>query len=338
MASDEWFFENASGHAVGPFTSKQLKRLAERGEIGARTRLRSGDHGSWVVAARYKGLRAIFAEQAADSGEHASADSDSDQLADERRVDEQLADDKVVAMLGSGSRATRAVDSDWVELEEDEEWDDHGEDDSDEESYEWDLPETGAGISELFGSRGRQLLSDLKQDLVPRNQVPQDIRCLITSDEQLVFAGNPSKQVRQIQMFMVTVFNPILYLAVAWAIGTLGDGSDHSLVDWLFLAMLLVVALGYMKLMHYLIQMHWRKQFYAITTKRVLACRGWFDRKIVSALIRSVPVVHVDTGTLDRWIGTSTVVFSAGFSKAVVVFRHVEMTRVILALHKVQGT
>ncbi|KAA5547004.1 hypothetical protein FYK55_00880 [Roseiconus nitratireducens] len=53
--SREWFVDH-KGKTLGPFRTKQLKRLAETGQINSETRIRIGSAGKWVRAASVRGL------------------------------------------------------------------------------------------------------------------------------------------------------------------------------------------------------------------------------------------------------------------------------------------
>lgn len=56
MASEQLWFVNHRGKEQGPFTSKQLKHLAESGQITPDHNLRMGSDGDWIVATKVKGL------------------------------------------------------------------------------------------------------------------------------------------------------------------------------------------------------------------------------------------------------------------------------------------
>ncbi|NQT11297.1 MAG: DUF4339 domain-containing protein [Planctomycetes bacterium] len=55
IVEKQWFVRIGEKEQ-GPFSSSQLKRLADRGEITQETRVRKGSQGKWVPAARVKGL------------------------------------------------------------------------------------------------------------------------------------------------------------------------------------------------------------------------------------------------------------------------------------------
>ena len=53
--SRSWFVEH-NGKTVGPITSTQLKQLAASSKIGRQTKVRLGENGEWVGAAKVQGL------------------------------------------------------------------------------------------------------------------------------------------------------------------------------------------------------------------------------------------------------------------------------------------
>ncbi len=53
--SRSWYVEH-NGKPVGPATSSQLKKLAQAGKINRKTRVKLGDDGDWVRAAKVQGL------------------------------------------------------------------------------------------------------------------------------------------------------------------------------------------------------------------------------------------------------------------------------------------
>ncbi|MEW4529669.1 PH domain-containing protein [Maioricimonas sp. JC845] len=152
-----------------------------------------------------------------------------------------------------------------------------------------------------FFNRTAALGGEFVEELIPRSRIPREIRELICGNEKVLFADNPSKTILYLRLILSNSLQ--LPLTVG---GVINIFRAESLLDLAagILALLLVA------LTNYWICVSWKQTFYVITTSRLIARAGFFNRRIKVAPIRNVQEISVNTGWIDRWLHLNTVHFA----------------------------
>lgn len=182
-----------------------------------------------------------------------------------------------------------------------------------------------------FKSRTSNLLSDLQEELVPRNLIPTGVARLVADDEQFLFASNPSHTVMVIRLIIYGVLSIINPFILGFIIVSLRSNSQ-SVVSiiialWMWISFIL-----------YLTYISWKSRYFAITSRRIIVRTGWFSHTITMAPVNNIQLVIIKTGFVDRWLGLNNIHFetaaasSFGFLRSgVLVFKNVYCDEVMKA-------
>ena len=154
------------------------------------------------------------------------------------------------------------------------------------------------------------------------SEIPQELRELLNDVEEVLFSSRSEPLVLYASLAIIGTFGAVLSTVVFMQAGTLG-----------ILLFLGFVFAGFCK------YLSWKNTVFVITSSRIFARTGVFSRSIDVLPIKNVQAVKINTGTIDRWLGLSKVVFLTGASFPVpypgmigtVCFQHVDCKEVMRA-------
>lgn len=327
MSSRQWYIQY-NDSVLGPFSSNQMRQMAERSQITPNVKIRVGEKGNWRLASSVKGLfsNSVLAKNSSsstsassselssedipvstDSAANASSELSSELSSESIAAPESQPDSTPEASFGEMPTAAPPLPG--------------------EVPISGDIPKPGEipppilPNSMSFGEmpsppppvKGERLgweqltnnhFSGKKQ---VKNSIPDLIQELIGEDEKILYAAHPSTTVLIIQCGLTLaaflVFGIIPTLVMVFNNDS-SDGISWIVYSILFTAIVLTVVF-----------LKWFRACYVITTERTFVKRGIFSVEIGYIYNANIQMLKIRTGLIDHILHLNTIELrtSAGF-------------------------
>lgn len=324
MSSRQWYIQY-NDSVLGPFSSNQLRQMAERSQITPNVKIRVGETGKWRLASSVKGLfsnSALAKNSSSSSSElssedipvstesaasNASAELSSELSSESIATPESQPNPTPEASIGEMPSAAPPLPGE-VPL-------------SGDIPVPGEIPPPILPNSMSFGEmpsppppvQGERLgwdqfsnnhISEKKQS---RNSIPNLILELIGEDEKIVYAAHPSSMVLFIQCGL-TMAAFFLFGVIPSVSMTFSDYPSAG-ISWMVYSILLtaiVLAVVFIK---------WFRACYVITTDRTFVKYGLFSVEISYIYNANIQMLKIRTGIIDKILHLNTIELrtSAGF-------------------------
>ncbi|MBQ3350815.1 MAG: DUF4339 domain-containing protein [Thermoguttaceae bacterium] len=319
MASRKWYIQY-NDSVLGPFTSNQLRKMAERSQITPDVKVRVGENGAWRSASSVKGL-VINSAPASDS--MSSELSSEDILSPESNQDSSSSSELSSESFEDVMSKQPASSSSFGEMRSEAPpvpgevpvrgtVPPHSEIPIPREvppphfSQIGEMPSppppvdgTDLGRAHSSGRSGRKKRS--------RDAIPSLIQELISPDEQILYAAHPATTVLLIQgglTLMCYLFFGIIPSAVMMSNNNTDSGGGWLVYSTLALIIVLTI--------HYL---RWIRSSYVITTERTFVKSGIFSVDVAYIYNANIQMLKIRTGFIDKILHLNTIELrtSAGY-------------------------
>ena len=312
MSSRQWYIQY-NDSVAGPFTSSQLRRMAERSQITPDVKVRVGENGKWRLASSVKGLVINDAPTSDSMSSELSSedisvtasnhDSNGSSELSSETIDNPAPQQAPASSSSSFGEMTSVAPPLPGEVPTPGEVPPHGEIPvrgevpppfTPGEMPSPPPPIEGAGLGWSLSSSGRSGRKKRSQDAVPAL-----IQTLIGSDEQILYAAHPTFTVLLIQGGLTLVFYLFFGLIPAGLMivnEAPGLGSFYLFCATLFLLGALAV--------HFL---RWIRSSYVITTERTFVKSGIFSVEVGYVYNSNIHMLKIRTGFIDKILHLNTI-------------------------------
>ena len=317
MSSRKWYIQY-NDSVLGPFTSSQLRRMAERSQITPDVKVRVGENGNWRSASSVKGLVSNGAPTSDSMSTELSSDdipisSDSDASASSE-LPSDFFDDAAPKPPASSSfgempssappvpgeipvRGTVPPHSEIPPI--------RGEVPPPYTPGEMPSPPPpieGDGLGWSVSSKGRA-----ERKRRSHSAVPNLIQTLLSPDEQILYSAHPSATV----LFLLGGLTLMLYVflgIIPSAIMLSNNNTDPGGTWLVFSTLALIIVL----IIHYL---RWIRSSCVITTDRTFVKSGIFSVDVGYIYNANIQMLKVRTGFIDKILHLNTIELrtSAGY-------------------------
>lgn len=318
MSSRQWYIQY-NDSVLGPFSSNQLRRMAERSQITPDVKVRVGENGNWRLASSVKGL-VIKDAPTSDSmsSELSSEDilvSANKDLSASSELSSDIFEDSASSPSSSSSFGEMRSDAPPVpgEVPVRGTVPPHGE-----IPLRGDVtpphfspigempspppPVEGDGLGWTMSSKGH---SERKK----RSQaaIPDLIQALINPDEQVLYAAHPMFTVLLIQDGLTLML--YLFLGIVPSAIMLSNNNTDVGGSWLVystLAMIIALTIHYLR---------WIRSCYVITSERTFVKSGIFSVEVGYIYNANIQMLKIRTGFIDKILHLNTIELrtSAGY-------------------------
>lgn len=325
MSSRQWYIQY-NDSVLGPFSSNQLRQMAERSQITPNVKIRVGENGNWRLASSVKGL---FSNSTLAKNSSSSTSSSSSELSSEDiPVSTDNAASNASAELSSESIAAPESQPDAIPEAS------FGEMPSAAPPLPGELPVSGGGDIHVPGELPPPLLpnsmsfGEMPSPPPPingdglgwdppsnnhaskkqfKNSIPVLIQELIGADEKILYSAHPSTTVLFVQCgltlaaFFVFGFIPSLIMLFS---DFPPDGISWMVYSVIFTS--IVLAIVFFK---------WYRACYVITTERTFVKHGLFSVEIGYIYNDNIQMLKIRTGLIDKILHLNTIELrtSAGY-------------------------
>ncbi len=320
MAPRQWYIQY-NDSVLGPFTSNQLRKMAERSQITPDVKVRVGENGAWRLASSVKGL-VINEAPTSDSmsGELSSEDIPAPESSHDSSSSSELSSESFEDAASEQSESSTSV----------------GEMPSEAPPIPGEVPVRGTvpphgdipirgdvtppqftpigempsppppiegdELGRAHSSSGRA--GRKKQS---RDAIPALIHALISPDEKILYAAHPAFSVLLIQgglTLLVYVLFGIIPASIMLSNKSANPGSSWLVYSTLALIIVLTI--------HYL---RWVRSSYVITTERTFIKSGVFSVDIGYIYNANIQMLKIRTGLIDKILHLNTIELrtSAGY-------------------------
>ncbi len=138
--------------------------------------------------------------------------------------------------------------------------------------------------------------------------LPLKINPYIAKDEDILFFSRMSSIVLVFNMIWITV----VLLPVVWDFYR----ADKIFGIIMFLGYLIALAIAYYQ---------YKNTFYILTSCKVVACAGVFNYGIKMMPINKIETISINTGIIDRVLGTNNIVLANGAGGGLGIFSYIPM-------------
>lgn len=317
MSSRQWYIQY-NDSVLGPFSSNQLRQMAERSQITPNVKVRVGENGKWRQASSVKGLfsNSTLAKNSSSSSSELSSEDISvttDSAANASSdLSSELSSESIEAPASQPNSTPEAS---------------FGEMPTAAPPLPGDIPAPGEipppihPSSMSFGEmpsppppvQGERLgwdqlsnnhFSGKKQI---KNSIPELIQELIGEDEKILYAAHPAKTVLFIQCGL-TMAAFFLFGIIPTLVMIFND-SPSAGVGWMFYSIIvtaIILAVVFLK---------WFRASYVITTERTFVKQGIFAVEIGYVYNANIQMLKIRTGLIDHILHLNTIELrtSAGF-------------------------
>lgn len=333
MSSRQWYIQY-NDSILGPFSSKQLRQMAERSNITPNVKIRVGENGKWRQASSVKGL---FSNSSLTKNSSANTSSSSSELSSE----DIPASTDYIASNASSELSSAELSS---ELSSESIAKPESQPNSTPEASLGEMPSAAPPLpgeipvsgdipvpgeipppilpnSMSFGERpsppppvkGERLgweqisnnhFSGKKQF---NNSIPDLIQKLIGEDERILYAAHPATTVLFIQCGLTAaaffLFGIIPFLVMIF------NDSPSAGIGWMVYSIIftaIILAVVFLK---------WFRACYVITSERTFVKRGIFSVEIGYVYNANIQMLKIRTGLIDHILHLNTIELrtSAGF-------------------------
>lgn len=312
MPPRQWYIQY-NDSVLGPFTSSQLRRMAERSQITPDVKVRLGENGKWRLASSVKGL-VINGVSTSDSksSELSSEDIPVSASSHESNGSSELSSESIEA---SAQRQEQASSSSTIgemtsvapplpgdvpvrsEVPPHSDIPIRGEAPPPFTPGEMPSPPPpieGAGLGWSLSSSGH---TDSKKQF--HDAVPHLIQTLINSDEQILYAAHPTFTILLIQGGLTLMFYLLWGLipsCLFFEYVSTGLGSFFLFCSTLCLLFILAV--------HFL---RWIRSSFVITTERTFVKSGIFSVEVGYVYNANIQMLKIRTGLVDKILHLNTI-------------------------------
>lgn len=303
MSSRQWYIQY-NDSVAGPFTSSQLRRMAERSQITPDVKVRVGENGKWRSASSVKGLVINDAP---------TSDSMSSELSSEEipvtapnhdsNGSSELSSESIDASTSSFGEMASVAPPLPGEVPP------HGEVPPPVEiPIRGEVPPPftpgempsppppieGSGLGWSLSSSGRTNRKRRSQDAVPAL-----IQTLIGSDEQVLYSAHPAFTVLLIQGGLTLVLYLLFGLIPAGLmIGNEAPGFGSFYLFCSTLVLLCTLAVHFLR---------WIRSSYVITTERTFVKSGIFSVEVGYVYNANIQMLKIRTGFIDKILHLNTI-------------------------------
>ena len=315
MAPRQWYIQY-NDSVLGPFTSSQLRKMAERSQITPDVKVRVGENGAWRLASSVKGL-VINSAPTSDSmsSELSSEDIPSPKSNnDSSSSSDELSSESIEDSASSSSFGEMRSEAPPIpgEVPVHGTIPPHGEVPIPREvppphfSQIGEMPSppppvegTDLGRAHSSEHSGRKKRS--------QDAIPYMIQELISPDEQILYAAHPAPTVLFIQgglTLMCYLFFGIIPSAIM--LSSHNSDSGGSWLVYSTLALIIVLTIHYLR---------WIRSSYVITTERTFVKSGIFSVEVGYIYNSNIQMLKIRTGFIDKILHLNTIELrtSAGF-------------------------
>ena len=189
----------------------------------------------------------------------------------------------------------------------------------------WDDGPDVQGAIEGFGNAVNDYRNVLSLKL--KREVPEHIKELLCRNEMILYVGRSSEVMMRFSTFLLPLLLFLISLIPTFVIAVNASGSA-KLVSLFFS----ILAGGFALAIRVLGVLSWKNNIYLITSSRLIARRGIFNRTLRTMPTVNVQMANINSGIIDRWLGLNTVVFaSSSLMFGSIVFRFVDSASVMRA-------
>ncbi len=311
MSSRKWYIQY-NDSVLGPFTSSQLRRMAERSQITPDVKVRVGENGDWRLASSVKGLvingaptsdsmsSELSSEDIPVTASNHDSNGSSELSSETSDIPAPQAPASSTSSFGEMASVAPPLPGEVPapgEVPPPGEIPIRGEVPPPFTPGEMPSPPPpieGAGLGWSLSSSGRSNRKKRSQD-----PVPDLIQTLISSDEQILYSAHPAFTVLLIQGGLTLVFYLFLGLIPAGLMivnDVVGFGFFYLFCATLFLLCTLAV--------HYL---RWIRSSYVITTERTFVKSGILSVEVGYVYNANIQMLKIRTGFIDKILHLNTI-------------------------------
>ena len=320
MAPRQWYIQY-NDSVLGPFTSNQLRKMAERSQITPAVKVRVGEDGAWRLASSVKGLvindaptsdsmSSELSSEDIPSPESSHDSSSSSELSSESFEDAESKQPESSSSFGEmrseappipGEVPVRGAVPPHSEIPI------HGEVPPPHFSQIGEMtspppPIEGDELGRAHSSSGRSGRKKRSRDAIPAL-----VQELISPEEQILYAAHPATTVLLIQgglTLMCYLFFGIIPSAIMLSNNNTDAGGSWLVYSTLVLIIVLTT--------HYL---RWHRSSYVITTDRTFVKSGIFSVDVAYIYNANIQMRKIRTGLIDKILHLSTIELrtSAGY-------------------------
>lgn len=307
MAPRQWYIQY-NDSVLGPFTSSQLRKMAERSQITPDVKVRVGENGAWRLASSVKGL-VINSAPTSDSisSELSSEDIPSPDSSHDSSFSSELSSESFEDVASSSSFGEMPSEAPPIPGEvpvrgtvpPHSEIPIHREVPPPHFSQIGEMPSPPPPVEGEELGRPHSSSGHSGRKKRSRDAIPNLIQSLISPDEQILYAAHPATTVLLIQgglTLMCYLFFGIIPSAIMLSNNHTDPGGTWLVFSTI--AMIIVLAIHYLR---------WIRSSYVITTERTFVKSGIFSVDVAYIYNANIQMLKIRTGFIDKILHLNTI-------------------------------